>query len=143
MVVSLPGHTSYAQFAEVKSRQGDAEVKATLRPALACPPSAKETAVRAGSPRPPSTARRCPGDRGHRGYRLDARYLVLAATVPGQEGPPRRPETQVSDCATQARLRGVGSTCPAERDQGPAATAEKVRGFINGSMASRIMKHQL
>ncbi|QSQ16734.1 PEGA domain-containing protein [Myxococcus landrumensis] len=135
VVVSLPGHTSYAQLAEVKPA-GSTEVKATLEPGPGLS-AIREAAVRAGS-QAAFESETLPPETAAIADRLDARYLVLAAVSQDKKGR-FAAELQVWDVRTQARLRGVEIDLSGkERDQSPAATAEKVRGFINGAMAPRV-----
>ncbi|WP_338867474.1 PEGA domain-containing protein [Myxococcus stipitatus] len=135
VVVLLPGHAPYAQLAEVKA-SGNTEVKATLEPGPGLS-AIRDAAVRAGS-YAAFESETLPPESAAIADRLDARYLVLAAVSQNKRGY-LSAELQVWDVRTQARLRGVEIDLSGkERDESPAAAAEKVRGFINGAMAPRV-----
>ncbi|NTX04253.1 PEGA domain-containing protein [Myxococcus sp. CA040A] len=135
VIVTLPGYTSFAQYAEVKST-GSAEVKATLVPGPGLS-AIREAAVRAGS-QEAFDSETLPPETGAIAERLDARYLVLAAVSQDKKGR-LQAELQVWDVRTQARLRGVEIDLSGkDRKRGPEAAAQQVRDFIHGAMSPRV-----
>ncbi|AKQ67647.1 hypothetical protein A176_004559 [Myxococcus hansupus] len=134
VVVTLPGHSSFAQYTDVASSKST-EVKATLEPTPglaavrdAASHAATEQAFERNTPPPETLAI---------AERLDARYVVLAAVSRGEKGR-MQAELQAWDVRTQARLRGVEiSLAPGEKKLTPAAAADQVRAFVNGVTAPR------
>ncbi|MBL0693871.1 PEGA domain-containing protein [Comamonas sp. JC664] len=134
VVVTLPGHASFAQYTDVASSKST-EVKATLEPTPglaavrdAASHAATEQAFERSTPPPETLAI---------AERLDARYVVIAAVSRGEKGR-MQADLQAWDVRTQARLRGVQiSLAPGEKKLTPAAAADQVRAFVNGVTVPR------
>ena len=128
--VVLPGYAPSVTYAEVKP-SAPTEVKAKLSsaPGLA---ALRDAAAKAGTEKAFSDDA-VPPEVGAIGERLNARYVVLAATFQDKKGR-LHGEVQAWDLRTKNRLKGVEVDFGERDGKGSAnAAAEQVHTFLTGS----------
>ncbi|MGE6762506.1 PEGA domain-containing protein [Corallococcus interemptor] len=137
--VVLPGYAPFATYAEVKP-SAPTELKTKLAPAPGLS-ALRDAAAKAGT-EAAFDADGTPPEVGAIGERLNARYVVLAATFQDKKGR-LHGEVQAWDLRTKNRLRGVEVDFGKRDGKGSAdAAADQLHTFLAGAALPRNAKEE-